>query len=203
MERKRTILRSIGALLGVMVIVGSASVTLAATSSKPIVKGPAVAQPFIIFTHDGKVIGRALAPQCDPATGRCANDVHFVWGNGDCKGNYLYPPVVVVWTTNGQVEVPGGPPPTKPELAPCRANDFEFAWNELNQIKIGSWTHNGTPFARVIPPSGSNDAHIFWYGKGRYLQKAWWTTLNGNPLSGIIVPRGTNDVHFYGYSKVA
>ena len=179
--------RMLAVLICVAALTTSATVA-SAQSRTSAVKAGSTPQPYLVFTHNGIPIGSPQTAPC-PVTGApCANDVHFVWKRGVCRNGSEYPPVTVVWTQYGVV--------VGSAQAPCKSNDFEFTWNEANQIKIGSWTSDGQPFARVLPPQGTNDAHVYW-SKGSVV-KAWWT-LDGKPTSAIKVPEGANDVHWYDY----
>jgi hypothetical protein len=145
--------RMLAVLICVAALTTSATVA-SAQSRTSAVKAGSTPQPYLVFTHNGIPIGSPQTAPC-PVTGApCANDVHFVWKRGVCRNGSEYPPVTVVWTQYGVV--------VGSAQAPCKSNDFEFTWNEANQIKIGSWTSDGQPFARVLPPQGTNDAHVYW-----------------------------------------
>ncbi|HEV3310854.1 MAG TPA: hypothetical protein VG815_10085 [Chloroflexota bacterium] len=145
--------------------------------------GPNGPTSQLVLTHNGAIVQQLPAP-------KGANDLHYVWQNLGCKGQYAFPYVIMYWTENGRVIGKG--------LAPCKANDFEFAWNVDGMITTASWTVNGLPMQPGIkPPAGANDVHVFLTGRGRLL-KAWWT-LNGKPLQSIQIPGYVNDMHWYGY----
>ena len=140
---------------------------------------------FLYFTHNGKVVGSTPAPPN-------ANDLHYIWSNGGCRGGFAYPYVKVFFTVNGQVI-------GKPVMAPCRANDFELAWNQGGCITSASFTVNGRVIANIPVIAGIcvDDAHVYLSGK-THLLFAWWT-FNGQPVSVIKIPGYVNDMHWYGY----
>ena len=130
----------------------------------------------------------------------CPNDLHFVWASATaprCVNGIEIPPVLVFWTDNGQLIYNN-----KPVVAPCGANDFEFAWDPNGNVTTATWTKNGKVLKWVFPPTVPpatvpiNDAHIFFLGTGNHLVKVYWS-LNGKPYgSAVPVPAGTNDAHW-------
>lgn len=153
---------------------------------------------YLNFTHNGTVNGSTKSPCLTVASGavECANDLHFRWKiTGKCYKGIEYPPMVVVWTINGAAV---GSNPNEPypglNLAPCRANDFEWSWNDSGSVIVGYWTYNGKRFAKIEPPPGVNDVDAYWFKN--ILTTAWWT-LDGKTLKPVIqVPKGTNDAHW-------
>ena len=154
---------------------------------------------ILVLTHDGKIVGESKPPCLTNSAGAvvCANDLHFIWASPKaCKGGYQVPPVFVLWTSNGQL-VWLNQPLTQ---APCRANDFEFAWNPVDYVTTATWTINGKVFKQIPVSSANpnqpiNDVHIYWGHPGQ-LVRAYWS-LNGKPYGAPIqVPPGTNDAHW-------
>jgi len=193
--RRKSIFLSAATLLALGAVLLSASGVLAAQTGHR--SRAADATNILIFTHDGKVIGGSKPSCLGTPSGAvvCANDLHFIWQyTGKCYNGLELPPVVVMWTSFGRLVYTG-----KPTAAPCRANDFEFAWDANGNVTTASWTYNGRVIQKIAVPSGPNtpvnDAHVFWLGKGKLL-KAYWS-LNGQPYgSPIVVPPGTNDAHW-------
>ncbi len=187
MNVRRKTIRSIAAVSAVVAILSVSVSSAGGHALKASSNGPGTAAPWLTFTHDGRVISKPQTVPCN-AAGVCANDVHFVWRSGGCRKNVQFPLVRIVWTRDGAV--------VGSAVAPCKVNDFEFTWNEANQVKLGYWTIGGKPVARVIPPEGTNDAHLILYGT-RILKTYW--TLNGKPMTIIDVPKGANDAEWFGY----
>jgi hypothetical protein len=194
--KRKGIFASAATLLALGAILLSASGVVAAQSrNNGAVR--AGSENILIFTHDGKPIGGSKPPCLTSPAGAvvCANDLHFIWKyTGKCYHGIEFPPVVVMWTSFGRLVYSG-----KPTVAPCRANDFEFAWDANGNVTTASWTYNGKVIARIPVPSGPNtpinDAHVFWLGKGKLLTAYWSLNgkLYGEPLP---VPAGTNDAHW-------
>jgi hypothetical protein len=193
MFNKRTNILISAAMLTLAAITITASAALAA---QPRPNGPA--QNYLILTRDGKFVASSKPPCLTNPAGAvvCANDLHFIWATPKyCKNGYQVPPVFVLWTSNGRL-VWLNQPLTQ---APCRANDFEFAWNAAGFVTTASWTYNGHVFKQIPvnfnPNQPINDAHIYWGHPGRLLRAYW--TLKGQPFGRpITVPPGTNDAHW-------
>jgi len=164
------------------------SLSLGAVTSALGSTSPAGSGSQLVFTRNGAVVEQIQAPTN-------ANDLHYVWSNERCLNGYAYPYIRLFWTLNGNVI-------GNPGLAPCRANDFEFAWNVDGTITTASWTVNGRIMEPSLsPPQGANDVHLFLTGK-THLLKAWWT-YDGKPIQAIKIPGLVNDMHWYGYPIVA
>ncbi len=199
MITKRTNIIVSAALMALAAVTITASAAMAA---RPHTNGPAGApQNILVLTRDGKPVGGSKPPCLTNAAGAvvCANDLHFIWATPKtCKNGYEIPPVFVVWTLNGQVVWLNQPL----TLAPCRANDFEFAWDANGYVTTASWTYNGhiiksIPIGQTGNPNSppKNDVHVFWAHPGRLLRAYW--TLDGKPYGQPIkVPPGTNDAHW-------
>ena len=197
MFKKTTHLVTIATALALAAVTITASGAMAARSHP---NRPAAAPSnILVLTRDGKVVGESKPPCLTNAAGAviCANDLHFIWATPKyCKNGYQVPPVFVLWTSFGRL-VWLNQPLTQ---APCRANDFEFAWDANGMVTTASWTYNGKVFKRIPvglagPNQPINDAHIYWGNPG-HLLKAYWS-LNGKPYGEPIrVPTGTNDAHW-------
>ncbi|HZT97372.1 MAG TPA: hypothetical protein VFB34_11125 [Chloroflexota bacterium] len=182
-----------------------------------IVKGLAPGQASIIFTYDGKQIGKQI-----PAP-KGANDFEVFWNQGHCANPFQIPPVVVEWTYQG-LNIAGDPP-----LAPCAANDVAIVWKQVtsssgldNAIAAAYWTFNGKAIASIPLPKGNlinsrgsgpqgnpyvDDVCFELSYLGTGIGKAIWTIngkVTGNPIPVPFVPGSknrANDVCWYGYTQ--
>src|SRR5579884_3143462 len=139
-------------------------------------QGPSAGDPSIIFTFDGKPVGKPISGPSQ------ANNFEVFWKVGHCVKALQLPPVAVEWTYHGLL-IAGDPP-----LSPCRANDVKIVWRpiktapyaddacfELSYIKTGIakaiWTLNEKPLGKPIPvpyvPGTKRHANdVCWYGYG-------------------------------------
>src|SRR2546430_228827 len=95
MNLKHKFLRPAGATLAAAVIVTSASVAFAASSSNARHAGNPVNIPTLVLTSNGKPVMTLPAPPTQ------YNDVHFIWKTAGCSNGIGLPPVVLQWTYNG------------------------------------------------------------------------------------------------------
>ncbi|GEM_PF-6208639 len=180
-------------------------------------QGPSAGDPSIIFTFDGKPVGKPISGPSQ------ANNFEVFWKVGHCVKALQLPPVAVEWTYHGLL-IAGDPP-----LSPCRANDVKIVWRPIktaagldNAVVAAFWTYHLKDIKKIRLPNGglvnsfggqpqtapyADDAcfELSYIKTG--IAKAIWT-LNEKPLGKPIpvpyVPgtkRHANDVCWYGYGS--
>ena len=115
-------------------------------------------RPILVFTLNGKVIGRVVAP---PG----ANDVRlffnfgFGWWTRNRafmpNGGFLFPPQTndFHFSLTGQSK-----PGARPLIPPPGANDLEIIWDEKEQKVIEAWwTQNGDRMDRIPLAQNQSD----------------------------------------------
>jgi len=195
---KSGVTRSGIAVFAALILVVSTLIAVQA-KSQPTARRAPVTQPTLVLTFNGAVVETFVAP-----AGIAINDVDVHWPTPrKCVNGIQWPPVLMQFTLNGTVV-------GVPQLAPCKANDFETAWDPNYQIiakyptgaPATGWTVNGK-IIKVVPPppstsaapGGANDFHLYNLKGGKIIAADW--TFNGKTVFKIPLKSNVpvNDAH--------